>query len=323
MAATAGVSTATASRALNGVSTVHPDLVAKVAAAAESLGYRPNGVGRSLRRQRTDVLALIISDIGNPFFTAAARGFEDVAREAGFSVVLCNSDEDPGKEAQYLDVAERERFAGVVMSPNAVGSDIGRLRAAGIPVVAIDRPLQDEVDTVLVDSRGGAEAATSHLLDVGWKRPGCITGPASTDTSEQRLAGYRDALASRRRRQARSLVRHADYRAESAREATHSLLRQRNPPDSLFVGNSPMALGVLAACRELGLRPGTDLGLVAFDDAPWAEFVDPPMTVIGQPAYEIGMHAGRLLVDRITGAPADPPARNVLLTTQLVVRQTS
>ena len=141
VARAAGVSAATVSRVLNGKGNVDPNFAERVKAAAERMGYQPSGLGRNLRRQATDLLALVISDISNPFFTAVARGVEDVARANGYSVLLCNADEDPAKESQYLAVAERERVAGVVLSPHNGSTDIGRLRKAAIPVVVIDRPL--------------------------------------------------------------------------------------------------------------------------------------------------------------------------------------
>lgn len=317
----AGVSTATVSRVLNGVP-VDPVLAERVRVAAAQLNYRANGLARNLRRRRADVWALIISDIGNPFFTSVARGVEDVAQAAGYSVVLCNSDEDAAKEAQYLDIAEREQVSGVVLSPNIWGSDISRLTAANIPVVAVDRSMRGSVDAVLVKSRDGAKAATLHLLDEGWTRPACVTGPSRTDTAEQRLAGYLDALGERRKRPAQSLIRHADYRADTAREAVASMLDQARPPDALFVANSSMALGVIEELSNRGLRPGHDLGLIAFDDAPWAPFVAPPMSVVAQPAYDMGAKAAQLLLDRILKkAPAR--ARTVMLATTLVVRASS
>jgi LacI family transcriptional regulator len=323
VAALAGVSTATVSRVLNGLTTVDPARAARVRAATVQLDYRFNGVARNLRRQRTDVWALIISDINNPFFTAVARGVEDVAQAAGFSIILCNSDEDSDKEARYLDVAEREQVAGVIISPNLFGSDISRLRAAGIPVVAIDRSLRDPVDSVLVHSMDGARAATLHLLDEGWTRPACITGPARAETAEQRLAGYLAAFAERRRRPAQSLIRHADFRADTARTATASLLDGRKPPDSFFVANSLMALGALHEFADRGLVPGTDVGLVAFDDAPWAPFVNPPMSVVAQPTYDIGARAGELLLQRISGELGSTEPRTLVLSTELIVRSSS
>lgn len=324
VAASAGVSVATVSRVLNNVPTVAPELAERVRQAATELDYRGNGAARSLRRRRSDVWALIISDIGNPFFTAAARGVEDVAQSAGFSVVLCNTDEDPRKETQYFDVAEREQVSGVVMSPNLVASDISRLDRAGIPVVAIDRPLRGEVDSVLVDSAAAAEVATRHLFDQGWTRPACITGPEQNDTAQQRVAGYRAAWKANGRRPAKSLIRHTDYRADSAQKAAIALLDTATPPDALFIANSEMALGVLPVLRARDLVPGRDLGLVAFDDAPWSSFTHPPMTVVSQPAYEMGRLAAELLLERIReDRTVRQEARHIVLDAELIVRSSS
>lgn len=319
----AGVSAATVSRVLNNVSTVDPVLAERVRAAVDHLGYRSNGVARSLRRRRTDVWALIISDISNPFFTSVARGVEDVAQRAGYSVVLCNSDEDPAKESQYFDVAEREQVSGVILSPNVSGSDLSRLAGAGIPVVAVDRPLDKPVDTVMADSIEGARAATAHLFEEGWRRPACITGPATAETAEQRVVGYLQAYSEQRRRSSRTLIKHCDYRSDTARDAVTALLSLRNPPDSFFVANSTMALGALEGFDQHGVVPGRDVGLVAFDDAPWARFVNPPMSTVQQPAYEIGRRAAEMLLDRIEGREDGAQPRKVLLPTELVVRESS
>jgi LacI family transcriptional regulator len=311
VAARAGVSTATVSRALNGKSTVDPELAARVQKAAEELGYHPNGLARSLRKQSTAVLALIISDVENPFFTAIARGVEDVAQGSGYSVVLCNSDESTEKESRYIDVAVQERVAGVVLSPTGASTSIEVLRRRGTPVVAVDRPLAlAECDQVLVDTRQAAEEATAHLLAAGYRRVGCVTGPAGVRTADDRLAGYQDALRSAGVPDEPSLVRRAEYRAAGARLATEELLGGARP-DALLVANSPQAIGVLEALGKAGLRLGSDVGVVAFDDVPWATLIDPPLTVVAQPAYEIGTVAAKLLLDRIGDNTRQASARTL------------
>jgi LacI family transcriptional regulator, galactose operon repressor len=300
VASRAGVSTATVSRALNGKSTVDPELAARVLAAVEELGYQPNGPARNLRRQEAAVLALIISDVENPFFTAIARGVEDIAHADGYSVVLCNADENADKERRYIDVAVRERVAGVIISPTSTTTNVDPLINRGTPLVAVDRPLPERTsDTVLVDTRRAAREATEHLLAQGYTRIGCITGPVGVRTAEDRLAGYRAALRAGKVRSSPRLVRRTEFRAAGAGKACAELLAQPEPPDALLVANSAMAIGVLAELRSRTLRPGADVGVVAFDDAPWAELVNPPLTVVTQPAYEIGSVAARLLLARV------------------------
>jgi LacI family transcriptional regulator len=322
VAALAGVSTATVSRALNGKATVDRELVARVQQAADELGYRPNGPARNLRRQEAAVVALIISDVENPFFTAIARGVEDVAHEVGYSVVLCNSDENAEKESRYIEVAIQERVAGVILSPTGTTSSMDKLAARGTAFVAVDRPLpQQDSDVVLVDTRLAARQATDHLIAQGYDRVGCITGPAGVRTADDRLAGYRDALKSAKRPSSTKLVRRTEYKAAGAHKAAAELMSQPDPPDALLVANSAMAVGVLQALREHGVRPGRDVGIVAFDDAPWAELVDPPLSVVAQPAYEIGTVAARLLLARI--ADSTRAATTTTLGARLIERDSS
>lgn len=322
VATKAGVSTATASRALNGKSTVDPALAARVLSAAAELGYQPNGPARNLRRQETAVVALIISDVENPFFTSIARGVEDVAQAVGYSVVLCNSDENPDKERRYLDVAIQERVAGVVLSPTGAPTNVDPLTARGTPLVAVDRPLPEvAADMVLVDTRQAAKEATAHLIAQGYERVGCVTGPAGVRTADDRLAGYRDATRAAKRRYTAKLVRRTEYRADGAYDATIDLLGQDEPPDALLVANSTMAIGVLDALSKLDLRLGDDVGVVAFDDAPWAPLMNPPLSVVSQPAYEIGKVAAQLLMARIADSTRTPTTTTLSAT--LITRGSS
>jgi LacI family transcriptional regulator, galactose operon repressor len=315
----AQVSTATVSRALNNNQAVDPVLAARVRAAAAKLGYRPNYLARNLRRQRTNLWLLIISDIENVFFTSVARGVEDTAVASQYSVVLCNADEDEHKEARYVELALAEQAAGVIVSPHSAQTDITPLLAANIPVVVIDRQLDEPVDTVITDSRRGAFAATEHLLLQGWKRPACVTGPRSAQTANLRRLGYQDALRAGSIRTAR--VAHQPFTIDGGRAATVALLDQSRPPDALFVGNAALGLGVLQELRSRGLRPGRDVGLICFDDAPWAPFIDPPISVVAQPAYRMGTQAATLLRERIDGAAHSP--RRVVLGTDLIIRESS
>lgn len=323
VAARAGVSTATVSRALNGKSTVDPELAERVALAARELDYRPNGLARNLRKQATAVLALIISDVENPFFTAIARGAEDVAQAAGYSIVLCNSDDSAAKENRYVDVALSERAAGVIVSPTGTPANFTELHENQVPIVAVDRPAPGPpTDTVLVDSRLAARQATEYLIAQGYSSIACLTGPTGIRTADDRLAGYRDALRAAGRRASAKLVRRAEYRATGARSATAELFAGvAARPDALLVANNAMAIGALESLQELGLRPGADVGVVAFDEAPWTTLVDPPLTVVAQPAYDVGMLAARMLLARI-GDPSREPATTTLHAT-LIERASS
>ncbi len=319
----AQTSVATVSRALNNNDRVNSDLAARVVSAAERLGYRPNALARNLRRQRTNLWLLIISDIEVSFFTSVARGVEDVAVENGYSVVLCNADEDEHKESRYVELAGAEQAAGVIISPHSAKTHVEGLVAASIPLVVIDRSLDTPVDSVTSDSRAGALAATEHLLEQGWRRPACVTGPKSAETAMLRRLGYEDAVHAAGMRTVR--VVHRPFNVEGGLAATASLFGRDRRPDALFVANAAMGLGVLRQLRGRGLRPGHDVGLVCFDDAPWAPFIDPPITVVSQPAYRMGAQAAQLLVDRIKSAAlgAAGPPRSIVMGTDLIVRESS
>lgn len=321
VARAAGVSAATVSRVLNGSSPVSDDRADRVREAAASLGYQPSGPARALRRQRTTVWAAIVADVRNPFFTSMIRGVEDVAQAADHRLVLCNSDEDPAKEAAYIDVAIADRVAGVIIAvASTTRSNLDRLHRAGVPVVAVDRrPKGDGIDSVVVDNRGGARAAVEHLLSEGARRVGIITGPNRVSTAESRLSGYRAALKARGIEFDPALVRRADFRAEGGHAAALSLLDEPDHPDAFFVANNLMTLGALRALRERRKRVPKDVAIVGFDDAPWTTLITPTLTVVAQPTYEMGRQAAQLLV---TASPDRPP-RHLVLAPELVVRASS
>jgi len=319
VARAAKVSVATASRALNNSPSVQPDLVARVREAAKQLGYRPNAVARNLRRRGTLVWALIIPDVNNPFYTAVARGVEDAASDLGYSVLLCNTDEDEARQDRYLEVAAQERVAGVILTPRASDSDLSSLVAANIPIVVVDRRHDRGNDFVTAASFEGAVMATEHLLREGWERPACISRPADTATAEQRRLGYQDVV---NRRGLPAIVRQIPYHTHNAVETVAELLAAPDPPDAFLTIDSMLALVVLETLQRRRLRTGRDVGLISFDDAAWTRAVQPPLSVVAQPAYEIGATAARLLARRIqTDSTAEP--QTLTMSTTLIARGSS
>ncbi|TDO37154.1 LacI family DNA-binding transcriptional regulator [Paractinoplanes brasiliensis] len=311
VAARAGVSTSTVSRVLNGAR-VSAESERLVRAAAEALAFTPNRTASRLRGRRSAVIGLIIPDIENPFFTALARGVENRASAAGYSVVLCNTDEDPDREATYLDIAVAEHMAGVILAPADDASDVGRLVSQRRPVVAVDRSLaRADVDAVTVDNRAGGRSAAESLFAAGYSRVACITGPVSVETAQLRMAGWRQA-ATRHTGSAYldDLLRYADYRVEGGRQAMAELLRLPDPPDAAVVANNLMAAGALDALHDAGLdTPG--FGLAVFGDLPFASFGRRGIRVVDVPARALGEAAATLLLERIGGDTS--PAKTVVL----------
>ncbi len=237
VAARAGVSPATVSRVFNGIK-VSPDRVEAVRKAAVELGFVPNRNARRLRTSSSEIIAMLIPDIENPFFTIMVRAVEDVARAGGYSVMLCNTDESATKEAGYLDILAAQSVAGVIISAASSTSDVTTLTNRGISVVAIGRKLGPEIDCVRSDSHAGARNATRHLLEYGAHRVACITGPHGVATAEERLEGYREAIENARITFDPELVEYANFREDGSYRATRRMLSLANPPDAIFVANN-------------------------------------------------------------------------------------
>jgi LacI family transcriptional regulator len=311
----AGVSPATVSRVFNGLK-VSPERSRRVREAAEQLSFTPNRAAQTLRRQSSEVIALVIPDIENPFFTSMARGVEDTAQAAGYSVVLCNTDENYEKEARYLDIAVSANMAGVILAAAGDQSDLGRLIERGRPVVAVDRgPHGFDVDAVTIDNRAGGKAATKALMQKGFKRIACLTGPRDVETATLRAEGWRDAVGSGKRAVPESeYLRYANFRVDGGQQAMRELLALPRPPDAVFVANNLMAVGAMQVLAEAGLLPPRT-GLAVFGDLPFTPLMPQPVTIVHIPAHRIGTTAATLLLERIKGD--DQPARTIVLRHQI------
>lgn len=315
VAALAGVSPATVSRVFNGLN-VSPERSKRVRDAAEALSFTPSRVARTLRMQNSEVIALVIPDIENPFFTSMARGVEDVAQAAGYSVVLCNTDEDPAKEARYLDIAIGANMAGVILAAAGDNSDLSRLIERNRPIVAVDRsPHGVEIDAVTVDNRAGGRAATRALVDQGFQRIACITGPRDVETATQRADGWRDAVRSLGPGVDGEHLKYADFRVDGGHKAMRELLELPDPPDAVFVANNLMGVGALQVLAQRGTMPPA-IGMAVFGDLPFAPMAPMAITVIPLPARHLGVTAAKLLLDRINGD--DQPPRTIVLRNQVV-----
>ncbi|WP_163275569.1 LacI family DNA-binding transcriptional regulator [Cellulomonas iranensis] len=329
----AGVSTATVSRALNG-KPVRPELLAAVTAAAAELGYTPDRTARSLRRRSSDVVALVLPDVENPFFTAVARGVEDVAQAHGVSVVLCNTDDDAAKEARYLAVAQDENMAGVVIAAASGRPALGSLLARDRAVVAVDRAVADDVDLVTFDNVALGRAATQGLLARGFRRIACVTGPSATSTAVERAQGWRDALADAGLPAPDDLLVRSDFRVAGAHDAAVALLDREPRPDAVVATNNLGGVGVLRALAERGVPvvasagaasagaasgrvPGAErgdegagCGVAIVGDLPFATSSTDGVLLVPLDPRDLGAAAARMLMERIRGL--DVPARRVV-----------
>lgn len=316
----AGVSPATVSRVLNGSEKVAEDLRRRVFEAAERAGYRPNRIARNLRRQKADMIGVIVSDIDNPHFSEAVRVIEDEAFRAGYRVLLCNSDERSDKQRSYLQMLADERVQGVILSPaDAVGSGTDALFDLGIPVVAFDRVIDDpRADAVIADNEDGIRRLTEHFIWLGHRRIAFVGGRSHVETGASRLAGYLSAV------RASGIVPftvEGEFRADRAEAAVRELLERGVRPTAIVIANNVMAIGTMRALRSAGLRVPHDVAIAAVDDPIWAELVDPPLTALAQPVRMLAETAMRLMVERIEGGRTE--ARRVVLPMELRIRRSS
>ncbi|MFI6516816.1 LacI family DNA-binding transcriptional regulator [Spirillospora sp. NPDC050679] len=315
----AGVSVATVSRVLNESAAVSPGARARVLAAVDELGYRPNAVARSLRTDATRTIGLVIGDILNPFFTELARAVEDQARALGLSVVIGNADERPERQDHYVRTLLEQRVDGLLLCPTAEITPLVRdTVAAGLPLVFLDRTLPGlEVPAVRADGAAAIDALVAHLRGLGHRRIAFVSGPALLSTGRERTDAFISALARHGLEVRPEYLEAGDFQAASGRAGAARLLDLPEPPEVIFAGDNLMALGALDEIRARGLRIPGDVGLASYDDVPWFTHLDPPITAIGQPVQDLGRRAVRALAERVAGRPVEP----VTLQARLLVRR--
>jgi LacI family transcriptional regulator len=298
----AGVSIATVSRALSGRGYASPDVKERVRQAARQLNYRFNATARSLKVKRTNTIGLIITDITNPFYAYLASGVLDCAKEKGYHVVVCATNEDPQMEREDLNVLLEQRVDGIIAIPSGENRHIWQqVIDMNTGLVLIDReiPGLSQVDCVLVDNAKGAYLATKHLIELGHSRIGLMSGPDTTTTGKERRRGYVEALEDAGLSADPTLVQGSSFMRESGYLAVQALLALPQRPTAIFAANNVLGEAAVFALRERGLKIPADISLLMFDDVPWAAMIQPGITVISQPTYNMGCMSLKLLDQRL------------------------
>ncbi|MDK2897377.1 MAG: LacI family transcriptional regulator [Candidatus Atribacteria bacterium] len=319
----AGVSPATVSRALNQKTQVKAETRKRILEIAKELNYSPNYLARSLKNRQTHTISLVISDVTNPFFTTLARGVEDTASRQGFNTILCNTDEDPTKEREYLDLLLRRRVDGLIVSSCGQGETLSELLAKEVPVILVDRRIEDlGWDFVVGDSEAGAYQLTKHLIEIhGCRNIAMITGPDTISTSKERIAGFKRALQEAGIPIKPEWIAVGYFKEEFGYKIASQFFSQKNNlPQAIFAGNNFIAIGVVRAARERGIKIPEDLALVAFDDLEAASLFCPFLTVAKQPAYTMGSLATQFLLERISGGEKVREKREVILKPEIIIR---
>ena len=324
IAARARVSVGTVSHVINNTAGVREPVRKRVLEAIERLGYQPSLLARGLRRNQTTIIGVIIPDISNPFFPLVVRGVEDIAYQNSYRLMLCNTDNDAQKEQVYFNELRAYRMAGLIVIPSA---DSRLVRLAGstggeIPVICLDRcPEGWKGDSVTVGNEEGAYQAIRYLLELGHRRIACIAGQLHVTSGVERLKGFKRALREAGISIAPEYIQEGRFDRLSGYEKALMLLQFSPRPTAIFAANDLVALGVLAALRELGLRCPEDVSLVGFDDLELASFTNPALTTVAQPAYQMGARAAALLFERLGGK--DVPTQRIVMKATLKVRDST
>jgi LacI family transcriptional regulator len=316
------LSIATISRALSRPEDVAPLTRQRILAVVHRHDYAPNGTRRSLRTQQTRTIGIIVSDIRNFFFAALVKAIEDEARANGYTLLICNADEDSAKEEAALRLLLSRKVSGIINC--STGANLDLLRAfqqSGAVLVDLDRQSGlTNVDTVVVDNRRGAELATRHLIELGHLEIATIAGPQHLSNARGRLAGFEDTLRGCHIRIKKEYLQIGNFLQDSGYQCAEKLFSLRHPPTALFVANMEMAAGVIAFVREKALVMPNEVSIVAFDDSFWARYMEPPLTVIAQPVEKMGKSTMELLLARLRGGK---PAETLVFAPELVVRRST
>ena len=316
----AKVSTATVSRALATPDRVSPEARARVAAAIAAIGYMPNPAARTLRSQKSRMVLVVLPDLANIFFSQILRGIEETLFEAGYGMIIGNLDGPPEKEARIAALAATGQVDGALLLNGHLfgqargGRNLGS--RTGAPVVALCEAIPADIPQIEVDNRAAAAAMTRHLAELGHRRIAYVTGPEGNVLERERFAGFRDGLAAASLAFDPALVHPGDYTLEAGTRIGAALARQPDPT-AVFSSNDAMAIGLMRALIERGIRVPGDVSVAGFDDIEYAAVAEPALTTIRQPRRDLGRTGAAILLDLLAGRPA--PART-RLETELVVR---
>jgi LacI family transcriptional regulator len=319
-----GVAPITVSRVINNAIYVRKEIRDRVQKSIAELNYVPNALGPSLRSNKTHILALILSDITNPFWTTLSRGVEDACNANGYYLMLCNTDEAQSKQDQYVSVMLQKQVDGFLLVPVKGSSDpIHKIQRQNIPLVVLDRTVTDaDVDVVRCDSVEGAYQITKHLLQQGHQNIAILTGPAEISTAADRVSGYCRAMTDAGLVINEDNIYWGNFSHEAGYADTRRLLQRMPRPTALVAGNNFIAIGAMHVLSEANVSVPQDMALVSFDEFPLGLTIEPFFTSVVQPAYQMGYKAAELLLSRISGN-ALYTCQEIILPIEVVIRRSS
>lgn len=318
----AGVSRSTVSRVLNNNGRVDPETKQKVLAAMKELNYQPSQVARNLRRKETNLIAVLIPCISNPFFGSLVQGIEEVAVRKGYHVILCNMGEDPVRQMEYLRMLERKQVDGVILT--ALRNPLEEVKSYlqyGPIVLASEYVEDDSLPAVIIDNIKAAEHAAEHLILKGHKRIGFINGPEHIVLCRDRQKGYVQTLEKYEIPVSYDLIMYSDFTIEGGFQCAKQLLALKEKPSAIFAANDEMAVGVIQAVQEQGLRVPQDVAVVGFDNVQVSRVVQPNLTTIDQPIVQMGVQSMELLMSYLEGDVLED--KRIVLEVNLCIREST
>jgi LacI family transcriptional regulator len=314
----AGVSKTTVSHVLSGKRPVAPETKERVMLVIREMGFQPSTLARSLRIQRTHMIALIIPDITNPYYPMLARGLQDAIIDEGYQIFLCNSDGDWGREQEFIDAALQRQVDGIVFS--SLHSHTEQFADQDTALISIGQSIErPDIDQVATDDRAGSATATRYLIQQGHTLIGMIAGPSDVYLGHERLAGYRDALQEANLPFDPALVAEGDFMRSGGAHAMQQLMSLTQRPTAIVCANDLMAIGALDTAHALKITVPDDIAIVGYDDIEAASLISPALTTVVNPSYDMGQVAGKLLKERMMGT-YEGPGRRMIVPHRLVKR---
>ena len=317
------ISTSTVSRAMRNAPDVSVQTRKAVQALSEELNYQPNKLALSLQNNQTHTIGVLVPNL-DYVLSSMVRGIDEVALEAGYTVMVCQCNESYGREilnTRRLMDSLVDGFLVCVSSETKTLEHIKKITDKNLPMVVFDRIIDLMAPRVIIDNNEGGMLATEHLLEQGYKRIAILAGPKNLSISNLRLEGYKAALKKFKRKTDPDLIVHCDFNQQFAYNATIDLLKSKQRPDAIFAISDRMAIGAMLAIKEAGLRMPQDIGLVGFNNEPVVSLVTPGISSVDQPAFELGKTAAKLFIERMHNEHMDDV--EVVLKPRLIVRASS
>lgn len=319
-----GISASTVSRALSGHPDVKESTKKQVLKLANEYKFKPNPIAQSLKNNKTTIIGVIVPEIKHDFFSSAISGIEEVAYNCGYTIIVCQSNESYERETINTNSMIQQRVAGVIASISQTTTNcehFQRVIDIGIPLVFFDRAGEDIITSrVVIDNAKGACHATAHLIERGYKKIAHLAGPQTLEICKERLKGYKQALKESSVKLENNLIQYGGLDEIDGYSSMSTLLSQNNIPDAIFAVNATVAIGAYQKIREAGIKIPSEIGIVGFSNNKIMTLVDPPMTAVSQPSFEMGKKAAEILIETIESGKKSTKPRSIVLDTELIIR---